>query len=114
MIREKLLQSDAVVFITPVYYFDMSAQLKVVIDRFHAIGNELRKKSRKSMLIATCANPDARTADVLQLHYDRILEYLCWEDSGRMIATGVLDRKDIEKTGYLKQANKLANKLFDN
>ena len=29
---DRLLRSDAVVFVTPVYYFGMSAQLKTVID----------------------------------------------------------------------------------
>lgn len=33
-IRDSLLTTDMVVFVTPIYYFGMSAQLKTVIDRF--------------------------------------------------------------------------------
>lgn len=34
-LREKILASDMAVFVTPLYYFGMSAQLKTVIDRFY-------------------------------------------------------------------------------
>ena len=32
----KILESDLIVFATPIYYFGMSAQLKMMIDRFYA------------------------------------------------------------------------------
>lgn len=35
-IRDALLSADMAVFVTPVYYFGMSAQLKMVIDRFYS------------------------------------------------------------------------------
>ncbi len=46
-IRDALLASDMVVFVTPIYYFGMSAQLKMVIDRFYSyttrlLGNHLK------------------------------------------------------------------------
>lgn len=37
MIRQKLLASDMIVFATPLYYHGMSAQLKLVADRFAPI-----------------------------------------------------------------------------
>ncbi len=33
-LREQILQADMLVFVTPLYYFGMSTQLKTVIDRF--------------------------------------------------------------------------------
>ena len=36
VLREQLLDSDMAVFVTPLYYFGFSAQLKTVIDRFTA------------------------------------------------------------------------------
>ena len=35
-LRAKLLETDVAVFVTPLYYFGMSAQLKSMIDRFCA------------------------------------------------------------------------------
>ena len=35
-LSENLIDTDLVVFVTPLYYYTMSAQIKAVIDRFHA------------------------------------------------------------------------------
>lgn len=35
-LREQILQTDMLVFVTPLYYFGMSTQLKTVIDRFYS------------------------------------------------------------------------------
>ena len=35
-IRESILGADMMVFVTPLYYYGMSAQLKILIDRFCA------------------------------------------------------------------------------
>ena len=35
-ILEKILKSDAIVFASPVYYYNVSSQLKMMIDRFYA------------------------------------------------------------------------------
>lgn len=47
-VLKKLLDSDAVVFATPVYYFGMSVRLKMMIDRFYAKNGAI-----------TCRNMDA-------------------------------------------------------
>ena len=41
-LSEKLLSSDMIVFVTPVYYFGMSSTLKKVIDRFYSIDEKLK------------------------------------------------------------------------
>lgn len=35
-LREMLLAADMAVFVTPLYYFGFSAQLKTVIERFYS------------------------------------------------------------------------------
>ena len=32
--RKEILEADMMVFVTPLYYYGMSAQLKILIDRF--------------------------------------------------------------------------------
>ena len=39
-IRRQLLAADMVVFVTPLYYYGMSAQLKTMVDRFCAFNSE--------------------------------------------------------------------------
>ena len=51
MIRQKLLASDMVVFATPLYYYGMSAQLKLVVDRFCAYNSSLNSRHLKSALL---------------------------------------------------------------
>ncbi len=111
IIKENLIKSDIVVFVTPLYYFDMSAQLKLVIDRLHTISSELSKKKIGTFLISTQASPLENTADVLKLHYKTITDYLKWSDLGMLIAKGVPSRKIIEKTDYPEMARKLRENI---
>ena len=48
-IRDSLLTTDMVVFVTPIYYFGMSAQLKTVIDRFYSYTTQLSGKKPFSL-----------------------------------------------------------------
>lgn len=50
-IRDSLLTTDMVVFVTPIYYFGMSAQLKTVIDRFYSYTTQLSGKKLKAVLL---------------------------------------------------------------
>ena len=44
-LQQQILKSDMVVFVTPLYYFGISAQLKLVIDRFYSFNGRLTEKS---------------------------------------------------------------------
>ena len=43
-IRRKILAADMLVFVTPLYYYGMSAQLKIMIDRFCAFNSSIQRK----------------------------------------------------------------------
>mgnify|MGYP000408762990 FL=1 len=45
-------QADAVVFASPIYFFDCSAQLKLVIDRLYARYEQMQVEN--SALLLTC------------------------------------------------------------
>ena len=110
-ISKSIIDSDIVVFVTPLYYFDMSAQLKTVIDRFHAISNILNKKKKGTFLITTQASPLEDTTKILVLHYKKIIDYLKWDDYGILIAKGVMSSNDIINTTYLSQAERLGESI---
>ncbi len=42
-----LLSSDAVVFVSPIYYYDINAQIKAVIDRFYANDEKAARSALK-------------------------------------------------------------------
>ena len=56
-VREHIATSQAVLFVSPVYYYTISAQLKAVIDRFYAINGTVHDRKR-SAFILTLANSD--------------------------------------------------------
>lgn len=111
LIKNDLIQSDIVVFITPIYYFGMSAQLKTVIDRFHSISSGLEEKQRGTILITTQASPLDNTADALISHYKNIIDYLKWENIGILIAKGVPTREVLATTNYPQVAEKMGKNI---
>lgn len=50
-LNTKLIDSQLVVFVTPLYYFGMSAQMKTVIDRFYANNSKLMGSHKKAILL---------------------------------------------------------------
>jgi len=109
-LKELLHEADMIVFVTPLYYFGMSAQLKSVIDRFYGINALLAGK--KSALMATCADDEAAAPmDALVAHYELIMHYLKLRDCGRLLAFGVSARQEIEKSAYPAQARAFGRSL---
>ena len=87
-IRSKIMSSDMVVFVTPVYFCGFSAQLKTVIDRFYSFSSNLRTRGTKAVLIASSADKEDWTMDAVRIQYDSLCRYLNLQDCGRILATG--------------------------
>lgn len=109
-LNEKLIKADMIVFVTPLYYFGMSTQIKAVIDRFHA-NNAKLSGNKKAMLLATSYGADDWTMEALEKNYESILRYLKWEDSGKLFATGCPVRDVIEQTNFPNQAYGLGKSI---
>ena len=105
-IRDNIVDADAVIFATPMYYFGISAQIKAVIDRFYAINGQIHTP-KKSALIMTYADTSSKEAQPIISHYETLLNYLGWSDSGKIIASGVWTEGDVNNTEYPKQAYEL-------
>lgn len=59
-IMKKVLAADVVVWATPIYYYEMSGQMKTLIDRMNAMYS-LDYKFRDIYLLSTAAEDDAQT-----------------------------------------------------
>ncbi len=110
-ILPEVLSADMIVLVTPIYYYNMSAQLKVVIDRFHAKRDAMRAHPMKSAVIATCGGSAEWSMDGVDAHYRCLLKYLPWDDQGVLYAKKVYARKDIEATGYPDKAKEFGQRL---
>lgn len=109
-VRKHIVDADCVVFASPMYYFGLSAQLKLVIDRFYAINGKIHRP-KKAVLLMTYANTAASEAVPIKSHYDVLLKYLGWTDAGRVIAPGVWPVGAIKETRYPKDAYNLGKSI---
>ncbi|MBO7668942.1 MAG: flavodoxin family protein, partial [Firmicutes bacterium] len=110
-IRPALLEADAVVFVTPIYYFGMTAQLKAVIDRFFACNADLRASNKKAYMISVCGDAEDWVMDGLRIHFTNICRYLNWEESGRLLAEGFYDADGVKASAWPEQARALGASL---
>ena len=101
----QFLAADLIVLVTPLYYYDMSAQLKTVIDRMH--GRLRRFDGKKSILMATAWNSSGWTFDALVDHYQSLVEFMHWQDMGMVLGYGCGTRRMIEATDFPEQAKRL-------
>ena len=83
--RKLILGADMMVFVTPLYYYGMSAQLKTLVDRFCAINSSITRKHMKSALISAAWNADDWTFEALEVHYRTLVRYLDLEDQGMIL-----------------------------
>ena len=109
-VQENIVDADAVVFATPMYYFGISAQLKAVIDRFYAINGKIHRP-KKAVLLMTYANSAASEAEPIKKHYEVLLNYLGWQDAGQVIASGVWPVGAIKNTDYPQKAYELGKRI---
>jgi multimeric flavodoxin WrbA len=107
---DKLISSDMMVFVTPLYYYTMSAQIKAVIDRFHA-NNAKLVGNKKAMILATSYGADDWTMEGLEKTYESILRFMNWEDAGKLFATGCPVREMIEQSNFPTQAYGLGKSI---
>ena len=109
-VRNNIIDADVVVFVTPMYYFGISAQLKTVIDRFYAINGKIHHP-KKAVLLMTYADTHSQEAAPINLHYETLINYLGWQDAGRVIASGVWPIGAVNHTTYPKQAYELGKNI---
>jgi len=105
----KMLEADLLVLVTPLYYYGMSAQLKVIIDRFYSRTERLHRK--KSLLLATAWNTADWTMTALNTHYETLVRYMEWENVGAVLATGCGYRSAVESSKFGDEAYKIGANL---
>ena len=111
-IAPAILEADAVVFTTPVYWYSIPAQIKCAIDRIFSFvvgGKDIAGK--ECALITCCEEDDMSVMDGVRIPVERSAALLKWKMVGEVLVPGVLNTGDIEKTDGCKQAAALAEKI---
>ena len=102
-ILETIKNATSLVLASPVYYHNVSAQLKTAIDRMYAlipVGNQLKT----SALLMTCGAPHQEPADPAIAMYKGMCALGKREDAGIVVAPGLHAPGEIEGREELKQA----------
>lgn len=110
-IRADILTSDMLVFVTPLYYYGMSAQLKILVDRFCAFNSSLTAGRKKSALIAAAWNSDSWTFDALEAHYNTLVRYLSLQDQGTILGRGCGTPTMTRGSRFMQEAYALGKNL---
>jgi len=105
-------RADIIVFASPMYYWGLSGQIKIVLDRLFATFEMANKAPKKKAILLMAAGDKGEYNNKPAIDYfDALLERLGWVNKGIVIAEGVLNLKDIDNNPALEEALKLGESL---
>ena len=107
-VREALKRADMVAFASPVYWFDISAQLKLAIDRMYAFGGCGFSFSKVALLLDSGSDG---VYDAAIAAYKAMSSYLKWEDMGIVTIPGMTKKGDMAASPRLEEARALGASL---
>lgn len=105
-----LNQSDLVVFASPIYWFDMTGQIKCVIDRMYALGSVGFHFNKTALLLDSGAD---NVFDAAISQYRMTCGYLKWQDMGIITIPGMDEKGSMKTHPKLKEVYNLAASLTD-
>lgn len=105
-----LISADAIIFVSPIYYYDINAQLKQVIDRFYANDDKLHGHKKTALMVALADN-QIKSAKGAVTSFENAAEYLEWNVIGTVIAVGCGDAKALKNTSFLQEAYNLGKNM---
>lgn len=107
-ILEVVDQADMLVFASPIYWFDITAQLKCVIDRMYARG-KIGFHHKYVGLLLNSGAPGVYDAAVAQ--YKATNSYLKWQDKGIIRIAGMEDKGSMNYSDKLKDVFEFGKSL---
>ena len=105
-----LIEADAVVLVSPIYYYDINAQLKTVIDRFYSNDEKLHG-DKKAVLMLTMADTSMESADGAVATFKGITNFLGWNVAGMIIGKNCWTLDMLMETDYPQQAYDLGKNM---
>ena len=111
LLRDALLSADMAVFVTPVYYFGISAQLKTVIDRFYSYTLRLSGKHLKTALIAASWDSNEDVMPYIVQYYQKLCRYMNFTDCGMILGTGCGTPSMTRGSRHMGEAYRLGKSL---
>lgn len=98
------MAADIVVLATPLYYWSMSGQLKIAIDRLFAVAelNPNYKNPKKESVLIMAA--EGNGFEESEYWYDRLERHIGWKNRGKIFCGGVMKIGDVSGKRELLEA----------
>ena len=96
---------DVVVLASPLYYWNLSGQLRTAMDRLFALeegGQNLLRGNGKSSALLMAA--EGYEFDDAVLYYDHLMAHLRWQNLGHVLAGGNMKAGDVAGKRELQEA----------
>ena len=104
----ELSDTDLLVFASPVYWFDITAQEKAAIDRLYAFGATGFPFTKTALLLDSHSEG---VYDAAIAMYKSTCAYCKWEDQGVVTISGMTERDSMASSPKLEEVRELARKL---
>lgn len=108
-----ILDADVVVFASPLYYYDLSSQLKTLLDRFYALCEDQSGKPmkiREYVLMMYGETSHKEDFEAVSRIMGEIAHFLKWEHRGSLFATSAAKKGDVTDA-VLKEAERIGQEL---
>lgn len=107
----ELNRAEVIVWASPVYWMQFSAQIKLVMDRM-SFASENNFSGKEVVLLATAASSIEKIRETIVPYYKMcFVESLKWKDRGMVLAGGLAMPGSITDTSYLQQAYELGKNI---
>lgn len=111
----KIMNSDVIIFGTPVYWYGPTALMKCFVDRFvyfNCPENRAKIRGKSAVIAVPFEEEDPRTAHLLAQFFKKSLQYLELNLIGKILVPGVGKRGDIfAKDVLLEKGYKLGKRI---
>lgn len=110
-VEKEAVSCDMIVFVSPIYYAGITAQLKVVFDRFYSFDAKLMERKPKFALITTAHEDvyDSTAGAVVQV--EAIARYYGVDMVGKINALDVGNEEKFRSEGYIEKAYELGRSI---
>jgi multimeric flavodoxin WrbA len=109
-IIDALRKADVLVLASPIYYWSVTAQLKLVIDRMYPLISAKAAIGRAAILL-TCGNKSEDVNEGVVFMLNRLCRAYGWENAGVVTAAGLHDKGEIAGCAELDEARALGSKI---
>lgn len=114
-VYDKIIESDVLVFGTPVYWYGPTALMKCLIDRFvyfNCPENREKIRGKSAAVVIPFEETDPETASLLVPFFEKCFEYLEMNLTDTLLVPGVTKRGEVrKKQDVIEKALDLGRKL---